>query len=210
MSSGRRRAGITALLVLALAGGCSSQKRVSAENNRLRERVRDLERQVQTLEGTNRELQATARGASGGAGATVSEEILAATPRVVEIAIGDLSHARDTDDDGQPDQLEIYVFPTDGLGRFVQMVGDVTAHAAVLPAEGEAITIGRVRLGPAALRSSYRAGYLGSAHYTVAIPISREAPGDAVECVVQVEYVDGYTGDRRVAEHGISLESGDS
>ena len=48
----------------------------------------------------------------------IPQEVRDATPHVTDISIASVSHATDTDDDGRPDTLTVYVEPTDGRGRF--------------------------------------------------------------------------------------------
>ena len=180
--------------------GCGANRRVARENDRLRSRVHELERQLE---------QALRRADELGAQLArprpePSAEILANTPRVVEITIGRLSHTRDEDGDGRPDALVLYVETADGWGRSVQMVGHLSAHAAILPPEADAITIGRVRLRPEQVRRAYRSGLLGS-HYTVRVPLSLPVGLDVASCIALVEYVDGYTGGRHTAERAIDL-----
>lgn len=191
------------LIVLAAGTSCSSGRRVSAENDRLRLRVHELETQVAELEGRNSELAAKLR--QQDRPEALSAEILENTPTVVRISLDKRSHARDDDGDGHADHLVLYVVPADGLGRFVQAVGHISAHAAILPAGGEATTIGRLTLGPAAVREAYRSSFMGT-HYTLLVPISPPEDLAAATCVAQIEYVDGRTGSRVTDEIGIELK----
>ena len=180
--------------------GCGASRRVGRENDRLRNRVHELERGLEQALRRGDELEAQlARPHS-----EPSAEILANTPQVVEIAIGRLSHAYDEDGDGRPDELVLYVATADGWGRSVQIVGHLSAHAVILPPEDDAITVGRVSLAPKEVRGAYRSGLLGS-HYTVRVPLSLPEGPEVVSCIAQVEFVDGYTGGRHTAERAIDL-----
>ena len=98
-------------------------------------------------------------------------------------------------------EMQLYVQPVDGLGRFVQLVGHLTVHVGVLPATGDARTLGHVDLSPAELRDAYRSGITGT-HYTIEIPL--EDPGAAGSvCDARVHYVDGRTGRRFEAHRSI-------
>ncbi len=191
-------------LVLLLATGCvgGSGSRIGKENDRLRARVHELERETEELKGRNAELASALDSARRPE--SPSDDVIAATPRVVGITLGSLSHARDGDGDGQPDHVLLYVKPTDGLGRFVQLVGELKAHVAILPDDGVSVTIGQVALGPAEVREAYRSGF-ASTYYAVTVPLP-EGGVDAEECVAQVAYVDGHTGERMTAELGMSLK----
>ncbi len=208
--TGRRaaRGGVwaSALAIAAVApAGCSSSPgRIERENDRLREQVLDLETEVNRLQGRARELEAQLQAASTVPG-SVPEEVRANTPTVTAIAIDRRSHVQDSGEDGTPGTLVVYVKPSDGLGRFVQMVGDLSVHAAILPADGDAVTIGRVALGPAALREAYRSSFMGT-HYTIEVPLAIPAPVPGeTRALVVVEFVDGLTGTHHTAEHGVDL-----
>ncbi len=187
-----------------LLAACSSGKRISAENDRLRQKVLDLEKQTALLSGENAELKA--RLAEADTGNPVAQEVRDATPRVSSISIDRLSHAGDTNGDGRPDVLTVYVSPADGRGRFTQLVGTLSAHAACLPEQSDAITIGRLSLGPAEVREAYRSAFTGT-HYTLEVPLSLDAAPEADQCTVRVVYRDGYTGEELVAERAVKLKS---
>ena len=136
------------------------------------------------------------------AGARKSPRVVA-TPQLAAITIGRLSHAADLDQDGTPDRLRLYVQPVDGWGRFVQMVGSLTATAAVLPAQGEARTVGRVALDPMQLRSAYRSGF-GGTHYTIELPLEPEAAAED-SVAVRVMHEDARTGRTLTASSAVSV-----
>ena len=202
MSDGSRR--LVALLTTLAIAGCGGGKRVGAENDRLRSELLDLRDQVDDVEQRNRELEAQLAEALAARPDSLPPEVSRNTPRVASIEIGRLSHATDDGGNGVADTLLLYVKPTDGWGRFVQLAGELSAHAAVLPADTDATTIGRIRLGPAAVRDAYRSTMLGT-HYTISVPI--EIAGvDQTECLARVEFIDGHTGKRFEASLGIDLQ----
>jgi len=195
---------ITATLTLALAAGCSSSKRISSENDRLRAQTLDLQDENRSLTNKVQELQGQLKRATGET--NVPRSVLAATPHVTSLSIDSLSHAIDTNDDGRPDSLTVYVAPSDGLGRLVQMVGVLSVHVALLPSNGDAVTLGRISLGPQELRDKYHSTWLGT-HYTIAVPIT--IPGgvaQATGCTVRVEFVDGYSGHTVTTERSLDLD----
>ena len=87
----------------------------------------------------------------------------------------------------------------------MQLVGELSVHAAVLPADGDAITLGRVRLGPLELRDAYRSTFLGT-HYTVDVPITIALGATQTQCTVKVVFVDGHNGRTVTDQLAVDLE----
>jgi hypothetical protein len=187
---------MTALMIDLVAGGlagCSNSGRVAAENDRLRLRVVELEDEVADLSGRHGELEAHIAALEADEATTAAAAIRAGTPRVVAIEIGRLSHLEDLDGDSVPDRAVIYVHPRDGMGRFVQIVGHLDAHVAILPVGADARTLGRVSLLPGELREAYRSGFTGT-HYTIEVPLTLPAgAGEDLDTAVKVEFSDGLT-----------------
>ncbi|MCI0674491.1 MAG: hypothetical protein L0Y42_01810 [Phycisphaerales bacterium] len=186
---------------------CSNTKEVSKANNELRMKNVELQSQVDDLSRRNKELQIELERSSA-VPSTLPEDIRANTPHVTAIKIDGISHVRDSDNDGRPDRLVIYLQPTDGRGRFTQLVGSVSVNAALVPADGEAQTVGRVTLNPAEVRDAYRSTITGI-HYTIEVPIQLPdlpaGKGDQ-KLVASVAYDDGATGQRLTAERAINLK----
>ncbi len=193
---------MAAALCTALATGCGSFKRVSSENDRLRARVMEL--QQQNLDFTNRTAELEARLLRAVNNSDVAQDVRDATPHVATLSIDAISHVRDDNGDGRPDTLMLYVTPSDGLGRFVQMVGDLSVHTAMLPTDSDAVTIGRIRLGPRELRDAYRSTFLGT-HYTITMPISVPDDSHPTGFTVKAEFLDGYDGRRVTDQRELSL-----
>lgn len=212
-------------LSAALLGGCTTGgKGFANENDKLRAQVLDLETEVRTLKGRNDELMAHLKQASSTPSA-VPADVAANTPHVTSISISRLSQALDSNGDGRIDSILIYMEPRDGLGRFLQIVGSVSMHAAILPADGSAITIGRKTIGPGEVRDGYRSAFTGQ-YYSLTLPIdppksvpapaslsaeSSNVPAPAaaptsLQCTVRVEFTDGYTGQKFSAERVIDLQ----
>ncbi len=189
-------------LSLALTTGCGSFKRVSRENDRLRTQAMELQQQNRDLTNRTAELEAQILRASDDGG--VAQDVRDATPHVAAISIDAISHVLDEDGDGRPDTLVVYVTPSDGRGRFVQMVGDLSVHTAMLPTDSDAISIGRIRLGPRELRDAYRSTFLGT-HYTITMPISVPDSPHPTGCTVKAEFLDGYDGRRVTDQREIQL-----
>ena len=84
------------------------------------------------------------------------------------------------------------------------MVGALSVHAATLPADGDAVTLGRITLGPRELRNAYRSTFLGT-HYTVEVPITIALGATQTECTVKVEFIDGRDGRTVTAQLPVNL-----
>jgi hypothetical protein len=178
-----------AAVVLALAG-CGTK--ASRQNDLLRARVMDLEAQLDAQTARNDELEsALAEARSVAADRQIPESVRAAIPYVAQIEIDRRSFARDEDGDGRAELLDVYVKPTDGRGRFVQMAGSLTVSVTVVPPEGDPVGVARVELSPAELRDAYRSSFMGT-HYRITVPLPADLPvGPAA---VSVHYEDGRTG----------------
>lgn len=190
-----------------LLPGCRGRQDFLNENDRLRAEVMSLRDQIQWLEQRNCELEQAVSQRTHSRD-LIHEDVLANTPRVAAISLGRLSHLRDTDDDGRPDLLVAYVRSVDGLGRFVQVVGELTVHAAVLSADADAVTLLRETLGPAQVRDAYRYSVAGI-HYAVERPFELPTSVDGStlperEIIVRVVFVDGYTGRSFSSERAVS------
>jgi len=192
----------TVVVLLVLLAGCG--KKASRQNDLLRARVMDLETQVQELTDRNQELAAALTQVETPPGEP-PEVVRAATPHVVRVEIDRLSHALDEDGDGQVEALKIFVKPADGMGRFVQLAGWLSVHAADLPPGAEARTLGRITLDPTEVRQAYRAGFLGT-HYTVTLPLTLPADRPEGPCTVRVIYEDGRSRRRVSDEREIDLQ----
>jgi hypothetical protein len=197
-----RSLSVPPVVLLTVLVGCG--KKASRQNDLLRAQVMDLETQVQELTDRNRELEASLAKAETRPGEP-PEEVRAATPQVVRVEIDRLSHALDEDGDGRVEALQIYVKPADGMGRFVQLAGWLSVHAADLRAEADAETLGRVRLGPAEVREAYRTSFMGT-HYSVTLPLTLPAERPEGPCTVRVIYEDGSSGRQVSHEREIDLQ----
>lgn len=190
------------ILALSLAGCGASASKVSQENDRLRERILQLEQEVKGVKARNAELE-TRLAQADRTPTTIPDEVAASTPHVAAIALSRLSHARDDNHDGRPDTLLLYLEPSDGLGRFLQLVGTITVHAAILPDQDPAQTIGQRAIGPKELRECYRSAFTGQ-YYALTLPI--DPPADATSSIVRITFTDAYSGRSFSTERSISLK----
>jgi hypothetical protein len=195
------------LLLCAALAGCRSAARIAAENDRLREQNIQLQSQNAQLATRNTELLAELQRSSATQG-QVTAEIRAVTPHVAGLSIGRLSFVANRETDGQKKVLTVYVHPVDGMGRFTQMVGTVAIHAALLPPDADALTVGRATFSPQQVRDMYRS-FLTGTHYVFEVPLT--LPGDksalmeSRQVTVRVQYSDGWTGQVFTAERSVDL-----
>lgn len=195
--------GLLLFLATALAGCGGNAAAVAAENDRLRRELLDTQKQLDAAMDRASELEVSLRSLADRPEG-VSAEVFEATPRVQEIEIDRLSHARDSDGDGYAESIIVYVRPLDGRGRFLQIAGEVTVVAAVLPADQNAITIARQTFTPAAVRDAYRSGITGT-HYTFELPIDPTTATDQATCTARVTFADPLTGVEHDAQREIEL-----
>jgi len=153
--------------------------------------------------------------------ASLRAEAAAATPALASIAISSLSNAKvtstavetgagtgagtgggtgagtgaGTSTTAGEGLLTLIVVPSDGLGRFIQIAGWLDLSATVLVPGAAPAPALATRVGPNALRSCYRSGFLGT-HYTVEQPIRWTGEGAPRAVSVAIEFVDPATGRR--------------
>ena len=194
---------VAAALTTPLMSGCG--RNFKNENDILRAKVLDLEDDLTALRQRNSELE-TELAQAAAAPDSLPEAVRENTPHVAAIEVGRLSHPRDETGDRVLDTMIVYVHPLDGRGRFVQMVGDLAVHVALLPADREATTIGQVTLSPGELREAYRSG-IGGTHYTIRVPLTMDAvvAAGVSEADVVVAFTDGHTNRKHEAHRPIAL-----
>lgn len=143
----------------------------------------------------------------------LSAEAAAALPRVAAIEIDRLSGLTDSDPaDTRPfDAIEVYLKPTDGRERFVQIVGSVSVRADLIPRAGSAsgeppVTISSATLDPAHLREAYRSTFL-STHYTLRMLLDDATTPNmgSGNIALSVEFLDALTGRVHRAERMVPI-----
>lgn len=221
------RAGAIALLTLGLAGCGGKPKNFENDNDALRRRVAELERERDLLQARAAEAEGKLAETARAMGATPEGQVLEALPRTAGIEIDRFTGFTDADGDGLLDSADVYIRPFDGRRRFVQVAGTVTVELVVVPAKVEApagtkksgatkepalkdgatapaeaagFRVGPVVLAPRELREAYRSSLMGT-HYLAHIPIPAEAGELAeVSMVVRVELADPVAGTVHKAE----------
>jgi hypothetical protein len=182
--------------------GCSSgPKNFENENDALRRRVVEMEREIGDLKAANAELAVKVHEASrGGGDGRLSAEVFDALPRCASLEIGGLSGLVDVDGAPGLDAADLYIRPLDGRGRFTQVSGWLTIRVSLLPtgdpaSAGEAppLLLGEVRLSPAELREAYRSSFTGT-HYSVRLPLAEPNRPLAGVVTLAATLEDGVTG----------------
>ncbi len=192
----------------------------TSERDAARARVSELESEVAgltaRLSAKDAALTPAEQGNGGGQTAAQLAEIAslraeaaAATPALASIAISSLSNAKvtsaavetgagtgaGTSTSAGEGLVTLIVVPSDGLGRFIQIAGWLELSATVLVPGAAPAPALATRVGPNALRSCYRSGFLGT-HYTVEQPIRWTGEGAPRAVSVAIEFVDPATGRR--------------
>jgi len=194
--------------------GCTMTAVPPTAADRNRERVIELENEVDLLNGRVAELEAalraaeleTALRAAGQAsiradGQPMPADVLATAPFAVRLDLGRFGGLIDADSDDRPDGVRLYLQPRDGRGEVVQVAGRATVDAVWLDEEGNATALGRAELDPAQWREAFRSGFMGT-HYTVELPFTSGLlpPGAGGSVIVRVSLSDGLTGRELAAE----------
>ena len=182
--------------VAMLCAGCSSgPKNFENENDALRRRVVELEKEVGDLKAANAELTVKVHEATRATGdGRLSDEVFDALPRCATLEIGGLSGLADTDGSPGLDVADVYIRPLDGRGRFTQVSGWLTVRVSLLPAEGQTpLLLGEVRLSPAELREAYRSSFTGT-HYSVRLHLTEPNRPLAGVVTLAATFEDGVTG----------------
>lgn len=206
-------------------GGCSGQpKNFENDNDALRRRVAELEGERDAALARATEAEAKLGEAANAAESRLDGQVLEALPRCAGVTIDRFSGLVDSDDDGRPDSVDVYIKPYDGRQRFVQVPGRLTVEATILapapaPAKGSKkgapptpppgpaptpLVVGPRTLSPVELREAYRSSMLGT-HYlaTLDLPQGAEAP-EGSSVVIRVELLDPTTGVVHRAERLVS------
>lgn len=179
-------------------GACRAKpKNFDNENDALRRRVMELERENARILAERNELQAavneltrTLEAATGEA----SADVIASVPRCAGIKLDMLSGLVDKDGVQGAEAADVYIRPFDGRQRFVQVAGTLTVEILHLPdlnksggdrasdsdrpdpstvdaGDANVTRLGIVTLGPRELREAYRSSPLGT-HYSVRVELS--------------------------------------
>jgi len=171
---GRRRAPVSARrwLAMALAGlmltGCEAHD-FENENDRLREQVMKLERQLgeaqKKLQRRQGQVQALEKKLTQAAGAPDVTE-----PMLSQLRLGRYSGPIDTDGDDRPDTLRLYLRTLDQDGRMLPVTAEARLQVVHIPDEGEPNRLIDQRFDREQLNDAYRASFMGE-HYSLELDL---------------------------------------
>ena len=194
---------IVGLAAILFSVGCNPTVFTPNQNDALRRQVRDLEEQVNAAKAKQVELeqQLVQSAKSAEEKSSIDPAILAATPHVASVQIGGSSGflASKVGVETGGCTARIYLEPSDGLGRFLQIVGSVQISVFDLKAGGKSQTLGTAEFSPSQVRDAWRGGILGS-HYTFEIPLAGSDWNCQGSVTAKLEFLDGTTGKIFTAE----------
>ncbi len=171
------------IILSCVAIGCSSGERIARANDELRlEREAQRER-IEALEAENAELRAKLAEATARAESPLPDDVLEALPRVARIELTRFS----TIDGGS---ITWAIRPTDGRGRFVQVVGTLEVRA--IDAGDQPSVLAEAVLTPAELRDAFASGLAG-AGYRVSTPIAGAPAGPVTLTATLHDHITGAT-----------------
>ena len=200
---------IVGLAAILFAVGCNPTVFTPNQNDELRRQVRDLEEQVNAAKAKQVELeQQLAQSAkSAEEKSSIDPAILAATPHVASVQIGGSSGylASKVGVETGGCTARIYLEPSDGLGRFLQIVGSVQISVFDLKAGGNSQTLGTAEFSPGQVRDAWRGGILGT-HYTFEIPLTGSGWDCQGSVTAKLEFRDGTTGKIFTAERQLIFQ----
>ncbi|CAG0969835.1 hypothetical protein PHYC_01182 [Phycisphaerales bacterium] len=200
------------LVLLMLSAGCTiaGRRSVSAENELLRRRIIELEKQAALLTGERDELSLklteTLR-----AGDFPAKDALESLPVCARVEMDRYCGFDPADPKSPATGVVVGFRPLDGRSRFVQIAGRVRIEAMTLPpsinldATGEPARVAVATLQPPTLREAYRDGF-GGARYEVVLPLQtpiERGPGKTPTLVIRVELTDALTKSVHQAERVI-------
>lgn len=185
------------LLAVALSlSSCSPIALTPTSDDPLRVQVRDLKEQVSSLEAKNAqlELKLETRAKQSKSPTGVDPEVLAATPMLVRMVIEPASHF-EADKRSSLCVARVYVAPSDGLGRFIQIVGRVNLSIFDLSADGTSRTLATAVYSPKQVSDAWRGGLMGS-HYTFELPLAADGWACGGRVTARLQFTDGVTAKR--------------
>ncbi len=200
---------IGAIAAIFSLGGCNPVVLTPNQNDALRRQVRDLQEQVNSAKAKQVELeQQIAQSAKAAEEkSSIDPAILAATPHVAMVQIGSpsgfLASKAGVETGGCT--ARIYLEPSDGLGRFLQIVGSVQISIFELKAGGKSQTLGQAEFSPGQVRDAWRGGLLGT-HYTFEIPLAGSGWNCQGSVTAKLEFRDGTTGKLFTSERQLILQ----
>ncbi len=185
-----------------VAAGCQPVALMPTTNDGLRREVRDLREEIVALKAQKAQLATLAVETQGATGR--DPEVVAATPALVAVSIEPASHF-ELDERTNTCVARVYVAPSDGVGRFIQLVGSVSLSLFDLSADGSSRTLATARYSPLQVRDAWRGGLMGS-HYTFEVPLASDGWSCQGRVTARLQFVDGLSNRRLEAQREVSRQ----
>ncbi|MEM9663135.1 MAG: hypothetical protein AAF937_12600 [Planctomycetota bacterium] len=142
-------------LLSSLSVGCSSGARIATANDGLRLERESQRERIESLEAENAELRAKLAEANARAESPLPGDVLAALPRVAHIELTRFCSIEDG-------EVTWVIKPTDGRGRFVQVVGTLEVRAVT--SEDDPRVLAEAVLSPTEVRDAFASGIAGTGY----------------------------------------------
>ncbi|MEL7484368.1 MAG: hypothetical protein AAFN41_08430 [Planctomycetota bacterium] len=142
-------------LLFSISIGCSSGARIAAANDELRSERETQRERIDALEAENAELKAKLAEANARSESPLPEDVIDALPRVAGIELTRFSSIGDS-------EVTWAIKPTDGRGRFVQVVGTLELRAVAVGADPSVLA--EVVLSPTDVRDAFASGLTGAGY----------------------------------------------
>lgn len=191
--------------LLALGACRSSPRNFENVNDQLRQQNLQLQQQVRDLEEKLRLASANAQ--------TLQQRLAQTQPALpdlslwpipVELRLDRYSAVLDSDRDGSPDLIRLYVKSRDARGRFAPLIGRLQVQAVEIPPQGQPRLCAERALEPQALDPLYRSTWMGT-HYTIEIPFADLQPPPSGDLTVKLTFTDALTGSTLTYQQSLPL-----
>ncbi len=190
-----------------LISGCSGggrsyineNDRLRSENLKLTRTVEKLEKKLEHRESHVHVLEQQLAGPVSVVGVGPAD-----LPRVVEIKLGRLSGALDTDGNGVDDTVRLYVRLEDQRGRFLPAVGQGAVQVVAIQPGHEPMIVAQRSYTAHEWDRAYRSGLTGS-HFTLEVGFENEPPRAVDRVTVSVVFTDAATGVHHSVERAMKV-----
>lgn len=204
----RARHGLRAVLLLGVllppAGtGCRGPRNFENVNDDLRRQNLELQTQVRDLQDKLQLAAASVENLQQRLAQT-QPATPARIPAPVDLRLERYSGILDTDNNGSPDLLRLYVKPRDYRGRFVPLVGSLNVQIVRLAPDQQPLLLFECTLSPQELDDRYRSTWMGN-HYTIEAPFTAPQPPPNADATVKLTFTDAIAGSTITCQQPLPL-----
>jgi hypothetical protein len=195
-----------ALLTLALTlPACSSPRRTSEANDKLRKENLELRRQVDDLQAKAdlrvAEIDRLQKQVNHPQPAVEG----AVAPQLTKITFDRLTGPVDTNSDHKDDTVRVYLRTLDQQGRFLPVAGVAKVQVTgVAPGRDPVVLVDKT-FDPKAFDAAYRSGLTGT-HYTLELPLPQPLPDGVRSVMIIAHLTDTLTRSTFTAERASPLQ----